>query len=266
MFLCQLTCFCQFIQGLHVLVGAKYLNTMTAADNNIACRTVSFSVIMFIVCWLCSLPRTFDGLAKLGLASAVFTFISVLLATIFAAIQDHPAGYTAADGDPIVTAGPVAGTSFVMGLSAFLNISYTFIGQITLPSFIAEMKEPRYAASVYYRSTRERLLTPYHRDFPKALWLCTIGEIIVFSIVGAVVYAYVGNQYMTAPAFGSLEPVFKKVAFSFMIPTLIFLGVLYASVSARLIFFRLFKDSRHKNEHTVVGWTTWAAILCRPQP
>lgn len=142
----------QFIQGLHVLVGAKYLNTMTASDN-VACRTVSFSVLMFLICWVCSLPRTFDGLAKLGLVSAIFTFISVLLATIFAGIQDHPAGYTAADGNPIVTVGPVLGTSFVSGMSAFLNISYTFIGQITLPSFIAEMKEPRFVmCNLYLRS------------------------------------------------------------------------------------------------------------------
>jgi len=66
---------------------------------------------------------------------------------------------------------------------------------------------------------------------------------------------------MTAPAFGSLQNVYKKVAFSFMIPTLIFLGVLYASVSARFVFFRVFQNSRHKNEHTVVGWATWAGIL-----
>ncbi|KAL1898274.1 hypothetical protein Sste5346_003682 [Sporothrix stenoceras] len=242
-----------FIQGLHVLVGAKYLNTMTAADNNIACRTVSFSVVMLVISWVCSLPRTFSMLSKLGTASAFFTFISVLLATIFAGIQAHPAGYdprpsyTAADGtaavggNPIVTAIPVAGTTFVAALNAFMNISYTFIGQITLPSFIAEMKDPR--------------------EFPKALWACTIAEIVLFSIVGAVVYAYVGNQYMTAPAFGSLEPLYKKVSFSFMIPTLIFLGVLYASVSARFIFFRIFDNSRHKNEHTVVGWGVWTAIL-----
>lgn len=109
-------------------------------------------------------------------------------------------------------------------MSAFLNISYTFIGQITLPSFIAEMKDPR--------------------DFPKALWAVTIGEVIVFSLVGAIVYAYTGANYNTAPAFGSLgNEVFKKVSFSFMIPTLIFLGVLYASVSARFIFFRrMFND------------------------
>lgn len=137
-----------------MLVGAKYLNTMTESDS-IACRTVSYGVVMFLLCWVCSLPRTFSMLSKLGTASALFTFVSVLLATIFAGIESHPAGYdprpsyTAADGtaavggNPIVTAIPVAGTTFVAGLNAFMNISYTFIGQITLPSFIAEMKDPR---------------------------------------------------------------------------------------------------------------------------
>ena len=216
---------------------------MTESDN-VGCRTVSFGVITAIICWVFSIPRTFDTLSKLGTASAFFTFISVLLATVFAAVQSHPAGYDG--GDPIVTAVPVLGTTFVSGLGAFLNISYTFIGQITLPSFIAEMRDPR--------------------EFPKALWACTIAEIVLFSIVGAVVYAYIGNQYMTAPAFGSLEPLYKKVSCSFMIPTIIFLGVLYASVSARFVFFRIFQNSRHKNEHTLVGWATWASILCEYIP
>ncbi|KAL8376866.1 hypothetical protein RB595_007816 [Gaeumannomyces hyphopodioides] len=242
-----------FIQGLHVLVGAKYLNTMTATDETVRCRTVSYGIIIAIVCWLSSLPRTFNMLSKLGTASAAFTFVSVLLAAVFAGVQKLPAGYdprpsyttpagvVKVGGDPIVTAFPVASTTFVMGLSAFLNISYTFIGQITLPSFIAEMKDPR--------------------DFPKALWACTIAEIFVFSIIGSVVYAYTGNQYMTAPAFGQLNDVYKKAAFSFMVPTIVFLGVLYASVSARFIFFRIFENSRHKNEHTLIGWASWAGIL-----
>lgn len=76
------------------------------------------------------------------------------------------------------------------------------------------------------------------------------------------VYAYTGTQYNTAPAFGSLgNEVYKKVSFSFMIPTLIFLGVLYASVSARFVFFRIFQNSRHMTSHTVVGWAAWAGIL-----
>jgi hypothetical protein len=213
---------------------------------------VVFAVIATLICWLCSLPRTFSGLSKLGLGSAIFTFISVLLATIFAGIEAHPAGYKPGpagfdadgnpQGDPIVTAIPIAGTTFVAGMNAFLNISYTFIGQITLPSFIAEMRDPR--------------------DFPKALWAVTIAEIFLFGISGAVIYAFSGDQYNSSPAFGSLgNEVYKKVSFSFMIPTLIFLGVLYASVSARFIFFRMFDGSRHKSEHTVLGWSAWAGIL-----
>lgn len=227
-----------FIQGLHVLVTAKWLNTITGHSQ----CTVVFAIISAIVCFVCSLPRTFSGLSKLALGSAIFTFISVVLATIFSGLEEHPKGYSEALGAPIVTAFPLPSTTFVQGMSAFLNISYTFIGQITLPSFIAEMRNPA--------------------DFPKALWAVTIAEIIVFSIVGAVIYNFTGNQYMTAPAFGSLESdVYKKVAFTFMVPTLVFLGVLYAVVSARFIFFRIFEGTRHKTDHTVLGWAAWSGIL-----
>lgn len=215
--------------------------------------TIGFSAIMAVIAFVCSLPRTFDALSKMAAASAFFTFISVLLAAIFAGIEAHPAGYNPdpnhinakgvkLGGEPVVLAIPAAGTTFVMGMNAFLNISYTFIGQITLPSFIAEMKNPM--------------------EFRKCLWVVTMAEILVFSLVGAIVYAYTGTQYNTAPAFGSLgNDLYKKVSFSFMIPTLIFLGVLYASVSARFIFFRIFEGTRHKGNNTVLGWSVWAGIL-----
>ena len=210
--------------------------------------TVGFSAIWAVLSFVCSLPRTFDTLSKLATLSAIFTFLSVLLAAIFAGIEAHPYLYNTGGksgsyvGDPIVLVIPTAGTGFVSGMNAFLNISYTFIGQITIPSFIAEMKEPK--------------------DFPKALWAVTICEIIVFSVTASIVYVYTGTQYNQAPAFGSLgNEMYKKVSFSFMIPTLIFLGVLYASVSARFVFFRIFEGTRHKGNHTVVGWATWAGIL-----
>nr|OQN98326.1 hypothetical protein B0A51_18745 [Rachicladosporium sp. CCFEE 5018] len=226
-----------FIQGFHCLVGAKYLNTMT---NGGLC-TIGFSAIMAVISFVCSLPRTFSALARIATFSAFFTFVSVLLATIFAGIEPHPKGYPAM-GEVVVLIVPAAGTTFVAGMNAFMNISYTFIGQITIPSFIAEMKEPK--------------------DFPKALWAVTIAEVILFSLVGAIIYAYTGKNYNTAPAFGSLgNELYLKVSFSFMIPTLIFLGVLYASVSARFLFFRFFGGTKHMTSHTVVGWAGWAGIL-----
>jgi len=223
------------------LVGAQYLNTVSGGG---VC-TIVFSVVTAVASLVCSIPRTFNTLSKVATFSALATFVSVLLAIIFVGIEDHPAGYNTEDvgfGDPIVKAIPAAGTTYVQGMSAFLNISYTFIGQITLPSFIAEMKEPK--------------------DFWKSVTAVTIAEIILFSLVGSLVYAYTGNQYMTTPAFGSIgNEVYKKVAFSFMVPTIIFLGVLYASVSARFIFFRIFEGTRHKGNHTVIGWASWIGIL-----
>ena len=223
--------------GLHCLVGAKWWNTITGHGT----CTIVFSAVTAVISFGASLPRTFSTLAKLATFSALFTFVSVILAAIFSGLEQKPAGYPSL-GEPIVRAIPDASLTFVSGMNAFMNISYTFIGQITLPSFIAEMKNPK--------------------DFPKALWTVTICEIIVFSLVGGVVYGYTGSQYMTSPAFGSLEnELYKKIAFTFMVPTIIFLGVLYASVSARFIFFRVFDNSRHVTSHTAIGWIGWSLIL-----
>lgn len=181
-----------FIQGLHVLVISRYLNTMTSeffcegsGGSTDACSkdhsvcTVGFAAIGAVISWVCSMPRTFNTLSKLAAASAVFTFISVILAAAFAGAEGKhgTAGYNPdpnfvnamgknIGGEPVVLVVPMAGTTFVSGMNAFLNIAYTFIGQITLPSFIAEMKNPY--------------------DFRKALWLVTICEIVVFSLVGGI--------------------------------------------------------------------------------
>lgn len=109
-----------FIQGFHCLVGAKYLNTMT---NHSVC-TIGFSAIMAVISFVCSLPRTFDTLAKIATLSAFFTFISVLLATIFAGIEPHPGAGYPNKGEPQVLAIPLAGTTFVAGMNAFMNIRY----------------------------------------------------------------------------------------------------------------------------------------------
>ena len=158
-----------FIMALHCLVGAKWLNTISGG----AACTVVFSVVAAIACWFVSLPRTLSQLSWIGTFSAATMGIAVLLAIIFSGIQDHPEGYIAG-AEPIVTTIPVEGTTFISGMSAALNIVYTLVGQITLPSFIAEMKEPK--------------------DFPKALWAVTISEIIVFTLCGAIMYHFVGES------------------------------------------------------------------------
>lgn len=224
-----------FIQALHVLVGSKYLNSIS---NHALCSVV-FGVISAIICFLFSIPRTFSGLSHLASFSAATMFIAVILCMAFSGVQSHPAGY---DGTPVHWhLIPAKGTSFAAGMSAFLNIVYTLVGQITYPSFIAEMENPR--------------------DFKKVLYIVTVAEIVVFSLAGSIVYVYVGNAYITAPAFGSLDNVYMKIAFSFAIPTIVFLGVLYSTVSSKFIFHQFFGDSVHAKEHTVFGWAVWILIV-----
>lgn len=164
---------------------------------------------------------------------------------IFSGIEDHSYNWSPEKRNPVVILFPAKGTTFMQGISAFLNICFTFVGQITLPSFIAEMKEPG--------------------DFRKSVIAVTVAEIILFSLVGALVHVNAGNRYITSPAFGSISnDVYMKVSYSLMVPILVFLGVLYSSVSACFIIFRNFEGTRHKGKHTVVGWAAWSGIPMVP--
>lgn len=226
------------IQALHVLVGAKYFNTIS--DNHTICSIV-FSVITMVICWLLSLPRTFSSLSSVAYFSAATMFIAVILSMVFAGVQTHPNGYDSLQKPVQYNLWPEKGTTYVDGMSAMLNIVYTFVGQITYPSFISQMKQPK--------------------DFKKALYVVTLAELIVFSLAGSIVYVYVGEAYITSPAFGSLTGNYKKVAFSFALPTILFLGALYSNVSAQFLFSHIFKrTSRHRNDHTVVGWLVWVGL------
>lgn len=77
-----------------------------------------------------------------------------------------------------------------------------------------------------------------------ALYAVTIMEFSLFTLTGIVVYYYCG-QYSGAPAVVVLKPVFKKIAFAFVLPTTIIIGVIYASVVAKYLFNRLFYGTRH---------------------
>lgn len=59
--------------------------------------------------------------------TVVTMFISVLLGMIFSGVEDHPAGFPADGTIIIASAWPTPGTTFVAGMSAMLNITYTLM-------------------------------------------------------------------------------------------------------------------------------------------
>lgn len=171
--------------------------------------------------------------------------LAILLFLIFAGVEKAPGyGY---NGD-YPTAGPVAtyafppaGTTWVAAMNAVLNITFLWVPQILFPTFIAEMERPQ--------------------DFPKALTVLAGISAFLFIVPPAIGFHFLG-QYSTAPAFGSLaSDTFRKGSFGFVIVPTLVIGVIYANVSAKFIYYRIMGKSRHAHSNTVIGWAAWVAVM-----
>ena len=227
--------------GFHVLTGAKILNTLS---DHSTC-TVVFSVIATIMGIIMSLPRTLRHVSFMSMFSAAAMGIAILLFLIFAGIEKAPGyGYNGdypTIGEVKTYAFPPAGTTWVACMNAVLNITFLWVPQILFPTFISEMERPQ--------------------DFPKALAVLAGISAFLFIIPPSIGFRYLG-QYSTAPAFGSLGVVaYKKASFAFVIVPTLVIGVIYANVSAKFVYFRIMGKSRHAHSNTVVGWGVWILVM-----
>jgi hypothetical protein len=171
--------------------------------------------------------------------------IAILLFLIFAGIEKAPLyGYFGdypTDGPVRTYAFPIAGTTWVGCMNAVLNITFLWVPQILFPTFISEMERPQ--------------------DFPKALAVLALISAILFIVPPSIGFHYLG-QYSTAPAFGSLGvTAYKKGSFAFVIVPTVVIGVIYANVSAKFIYFRIMGTSHHRHSNTVIGWGVWVVVM-----
>ncbi|KAK5211761.1 hypothetical protein LTR47_002183 [Exophiala xenobiotica] len=227
--------------GFHVLTGAKILNTLS---DHSQC-TVVFSIIVMLMGIVMSAPRTLNHVSFMSMFSAACMALAILLFLIFAGIEDAPLygyyGNYPTDGPVRTYAFPLPGTTWVGCMNAVLNITFLWVPQILFPTFISEMERPQ--------------------DFPKALAVLAGISAFLFICPPAIGFHYLG-QYSTAPAFGSLGPqAYKKGSFAFVIVPTLVIGVIYANVSAKFIYFRIMGRSRHAHSNTVIGWGVWGLVM-----
>lgn len=171
--------------------------------------------------------------------------LAILLFLIFAGIEDAPYyGYNGnypTDGLVKTYAFPPAGTTWVGCMNAVLNITFLWVPQILFPTFISEMERPQ--------------------DFPKALAVLAGISAFLFIVPPAIGFHFLG-QYSTAPAFGSLgSDVYRKGSFGFVIVPTIVIGVIYANVTAKFIYFRIMGSSHHAHSNTIIGWGAWIGVM-----
>lgn len=227
-----------FIMGLHINAGTTAINTLGYT----VCSVV-WGVVLTVVMFAISLLRGFKYAEVAAIISAGTMFTCFLVVVIGHAVQGTPNGFVDQATTPTsYTLFAPAGTTFVSGINALLNITYTFIGQALIPSFVGDMKNPE--------------------DFPKALYISMACELLLFTICGAVVYTYAGTELTVAPAYGGLISKYGYAAAALVLPTIIIVGVLYSLVTSRAVFFQIFNEkSIHRRTHTVKGWAVWVAIV-----
>ncbi|KAG7575423.1 hypothetical protein FFLO_00242 [Filobasidium floriforme] len=226
-----------FIMGLHVNAGTVAINTLGYTF----CSAL-WGLIIGVIMYAGSLVRGFSKAEFAAAISAGTMLLCFFFVVIGHGIQDHPNGFINEMQTPTKwTVWAPEGTTFVQGISALLNIIYTFTGQALIPSFVGDMKNPE--------------------EFPTALYISMSVEVLLFTICGAVVYSTTG-PLATTPGYGSLTGWFRYVAAALTLPTIIIVGMLYSLVTSRALFFQIFSEkSIHRRTHTVKGWGTWVGIV-----
>lgn len=222
-----------FLTGSHCLTGTIAFINITKSD---ICSVV-FGVVSAIILLLLAVPPSFTEMAVLG----YIDFISIILAigiTIIATGVDATNGVGLSNVN--WSAWPKADLTFAEAFVSVTNIVFAYSFALCQFSFMDEMHTPR--------------------DYVKSIWALGIIEIVIYTLTGALIYAFVG-QDVQSPALLSAGSLLKRVAFGIALPVIFISGSINTVVFGRLVHGRIFANSQIRFINTKMGWLTWLAVI-----
>ncbi|CEJ80431.1 Putative Transmembrane amino acid transporter [[Torrubiella] hemipterigena] len=223
-----------FLVGSHCLTGTIAFNTLT---NNGTCSVV-FGVVSAIILLIVAIPPSFSEVAILGYIDFASIICAIGITIIATGIQSSQkeGGLSAVDW----SAWPKPDLSFTDAFIAISNIVFAYSFSMCQFSFMDEMHTPA--------------------DYKKSIWALGLIEIFIYTVTGAVVYAFVGSK-VSAPALLSAASPVNKIAFGVALPVIFISGSINTVVVGRYIHGRYYKDSITRFINTPKGWTTWLILI-----
>ncbi|KZN86454.1 N amino acid transport system protein [Penicillium chrysogenum] len=218
-----------FIMGSHILTFSVMMNTVTEHGT----CTMVFTTVGFVICFVCSLPRTMKNMTYISCMSFASIVTAVIITMVAVGVQNQ--------GGQNLRA--TVNTDLVQAFGAVTNIVFAYCAHVAFFGLLAEMEEPK--------------------DFPKALVMLQTFEVIFYTVAAVVIYYYVGQE-VTSPALGSAGPILKKVAYGIAIPTIIGAGVVNGHIGLKYIYVRIFRgtDRMHKRDWVAIGSWIGIALTC----
>ncbi|KAM3555913.1 hypothetical protein MY1884_005349 [Beauveria asiatica] len=222
------------VVGSHALTGSIALGDL---NNGRVCSVV-FSAISAIILLILAIPPSFTEVAILGYIDFVSIIAAIGITIIATGIQatntDH--GLKGVDWRAM----PREGLDFAQGFVAVSNIIFAFSFAIGQFSFMDEMHTPT--------------------DYMKSIWASGIIQIAIYTLTGALCYAFIGSSVL-APALLSAGPTVSKVAFGVALPVIFISGSINSTVALRYIHGRIWKKSIVRYVNTPRGWFWWISLV-----
>ena len=218
--------FAIFATGSQLLAGQIALGALSSDKLCLMLYTGIFAIPTL----LCSFPRTLDRLGWLSVPSVATFLVAALVGMIGAGFNPMPGR----DISAFVT------TDFVSAFISVTNPVFAYAGHFMFFILISEMKKPQ--------------------DAMKAAWTLQISATSLYVVFAVVFYVYFGSG-VSSPSFSSLPIKWQKAAYGLSLVNFLIAGSLYSHTSAKLVFVRIFRKSRHLHEHTVLGWAAWTVLI-----
>jgi hypothetical protein len=221
--------------GSHALTGTiAWINII---DNYEICALV-WAVVSFFILLVLALPPTFAEFAILGYIDFVSIIAAILVTIIATGIQAHsaPGGLSGVNW----SAWPPADVTFYEAFLATTNIIFAYSFAVCQFSFMSEMHTPK--------------------DYVKSIWALGLIEIFIYTVTGALVYAFVGAD-VKSPALLSAGDTVSRIAFGIALPVIFISGSINGTVVGRYIMDRAFPNSPLRYVQGAKGWGVWICLI-----
>ncbi|KAA8573517.1 hypothetical protein EYC84_005102 [Monilinia fructicola] len=165
---------------------------------------------------------------------SIISFTSILSAVMLTMI--------ALAVSPRAAAGAMKGTyspNFPSAFNSISNVVFAYGGHVAWVSFIAELRDPK--------------------EFPKSLVLLQAVDVSLYFIAAIVIYRYAGED-VASPALNSNTPIIRKVAWGIALPTIIIAGVIFAHVTVKYVYLRVFSGTKYLNSRGWIATGSWVAL------
>lgn len=219
-----------FLTASHCLTGTIAFQVITESK---ICGVI-FGVVSAIILLALAVPPSFTEMAILGYVDFASIILAIGACIITAGVETH-------GGREIMwSAWPQENVSFTTAFIAVTNIVFAYSFALCQFSFMDEMHTPK--------------------DFVKSIWALGLSEIFIYTITGALLYAFIGPG-IESPAILSISDTMSRVAFGIALPVIFISGSINTVVAGRLVHGRIFKNSTIRYVNSPAGWATWLGVI-----